>query len=287
MNLSHAVALVTGGSSGIGLATAKLLAASGAHVWLVARDGERLHTALSEVNAARRSTTQCCGALSADVADEHQAAAAVHRVATEAGPPEIVVNSAGIVYAGYVEALDPAAFRRQIEVNYLGAVHVVQAALPAMLDRHTGHIVNVCSVAGFLGVFGYAAYGASKYALRGYSEALRAELKPRGIHVAVVFPPDTDTPQLAFDRATRPPEVDIMLGRKISTKSPEFVARAILDGMARRRYIITPGLDTTLLYRLSGVVGSLQYRIMDHLIMRALHETGHGRTSSVLQKAEP
>jgi 3-dehydrosphinganine reductase len=286
MDIRKKVALVTGGSSGIGLATAKLLASNGAHVWLVARDRARLDAALTEVNAVRESTMQCCGVLSADVSDLRQATAVVHQIAAVAGAPDIVINSAGIVFPGYVEELDPTAFRRQIEVNYLGAVYVTQAALPAMLERRAGAIVNVCSAAGFLGTFGYSAYGASKYALRGYSEVLRAELKPRGIHVSVVFPPDTSTPQLVYDKATRPPEIDIMLGQKVSVKSPEFVARAILDGMAHRRYIITPGLDTTFLYWLCGVVGPLQYQIMDGLVARALRQTGHGRATHAQERAE-
>jgi 3-dehydrosphinganine reductase len=286
MNLSHSVALITGGSSGIGLATAKLLAAAGAHVWLIARDWARLSDALAEVNAMRQSTMQCCGALSADISDLNQATTAVHQVATFAGPPDIIINSAGIVFPGCVEELDPAAFRRQIEVNYLGAVYVIQAALPAMLERRAGHIVNVCSAAGFLGMFGYTAYGASKFALRGFSEALRAELKPRGIDVSVVFPPDTDTPQLVYDKANRPQEIDIIVGHKVSVKSPEFVARAILHGMVHRRYIITPGLDTTFLYWLSGVVGPLQYRIMDGLVADALRQTGRGRATHAQEKAE-
>jgi 3-dehydrosphinganine reductase len=286
MNFSQSVALITGGSSGIGLATARLLAAAGAHVWLVARDEARLHAALGEVNAARRTTMQCCGAVSADISDVDQATAAVRRIAAIVDSPNIVINSAGIVFTGYAEDLDPAAFRRQIEVNYLGAVYITQAALPAMIERRAGHIVNVCSAAGFLGMYGYTAYGASKYALRGYSEALRAEMRPRGLDVSVVFPPDTDTPQLVYDKANRPPEIDIMVGHKVSVKSPELVARAILDGMVHRRYIITPGLDTTLLYWLSGLAGPLQYRIMDSLVAHALRQTGHGRITHVQERAQ-
>jgi 3-dehydrosphinganine reductase len=286
MNIPDRVALVTGGSSGIGLATAKLLAANGAHVWLVARDRARLSDALSEVKAAGNSPSQACGMVSADVADPVQAAAAVREVTMAAGAPGLLINSAGIVFPGYVEDLDPAAFRQQIEVNYLGAVYVTKAALPAMLERRAGHIVNVCSAAGFLGMFGYTAYGASKYALRGFSEALRTELRPRGIGVSVVFPPDTDTPQLVYDKANRPQEIDAIVGHKVSVKSPEFVARAILHGVTHRRYIITPGLDTTFLYWLSGVIGPLQYRIMDRLVAHALHQTGHGRIAHAKERAK-
>ncbi len=274
MDFHQQVALVTGGSSGIGLATARLLAARGARVWLVARNPERLRAALAEVEAATGDDAGRHGAIPADVADPAQAAGAVRAVAAAAGAPTIIVNSAGIVLPGYVEALTPDAFRAQIEVNYLGAVYVIQAALPALLERGAGHIVNVCSAAGFLGMFGYAAYAGSKFALRGYSDVLRAELKPRGIHVAIAFPPDTDTPQLAYDRQVRPAEIDRIIGGRAQVLSAEAVARAIVDGIERRRYIITPGLDTTLAFWLSCVLGPLQYPIMDLLVARALRQTG-------------
>lgn len=274
MDFQNKVALITGGSSGIGLAVARLLARRGAHVWLVARDEQRLRAALAEVQAAGRPDEQRGGIAAADVADPAQAAAAVRQATATIGPPDIIVNSAGIVCPGYVEELDLAAFRRQIEVNYLGAVQVIQAALPAMLARRSGHIVNVCSAAGFLGMFGYAAYAGSKYALRGYSDVLRLELKPRGIHVSIVFPPDTDTPQLVYDRQARPPEIDAMLGSAARTQSADSVAQAIVTGIERRRYIITPGGDTTAAYWLTGLLGPLLYPIMDQLAARALRRTG-------------
>ena len=273
MSFQDKVALVTGGSSGIGLATAKLLAANGAHVWLVARDRKRLQAALAEVNAVRQDAMQCCGVVSADVADADQAALAVAEVSAGAGVPDLIINSAGIVFPGYVEDLAPVAFRQQMEINYLGAVHIIQAALPGMRARGAGHIVNVCSAAGFLGMYGYSAYAGSKYALRGFSDVLRAELKPQGIGVSIVFPADTDTPQLIYDKQARPPEIDCIVGNSVKVQSPESVAQAILNGVIRKQYVITPGLDTTFFYWLIGAIGTLQYPIMDMLVARALRQT--------------
>ncbi len=287
MNFQDRISLITGGSSGIGLATAKLMAAEGSHVWLVARNLQRLEAALTEVNAARRSPTQCCGAIPADVSDPAQAESAVRQVSTTVGPPDIVVNSAGIVLPGYFEDLDLSAFRRQIEINYLGAVYVIKAALPAMFERRSGHIVNVSSAAGFLGMLGYTAYGGAKYALRGFSDALRAEVRPRGIGLSIVFPPDTDTPQLTYDKATRPREIDRILGSKVAVQSPESVGRAILNGIAHRRYVITPGLDTTFLYWLVNVLGPLQYPILDFLIDRALRQTGRAQLVNPTERVQP
>ncbi|MCX7669409.1 MAG: SDR family NAD(P)-dependent oxidoreductase, partial [Anaerolineae bacterium] len=243
-------------------------------VWLVGRNPERLRAALTEIEAASRGVSDAHGIIPADVACPQQAAAAVRAVMAAAGAPTIIVNSAGIVFPGYVEELPLEAFRSQIEVNYLGAVHIIQAALPALLERGAGHIVNVCSAAGFVGMFGYAAYAGSKFALRGYSDVLRAELRPRGIHVAIVFPPDTDTPQLAYDRQARPREIDHIIGGRVQVQSAEAVAQAIVRGIERRQYIITPGLDTTLVFWLSGLLGPLQYPVMDWLVARALRRTG-------------
>ncbi|HLA96805.1 MAG TPA: SDR family NAD(P)-dependent oxidoreductase, partial [Anaerolineales bacterium] len=142
------VALVTGGSSGIGLALARLLAQKGSHVWLAARREDGLAAALAEVKAARQNNQQLCGAISADVSDPAQAVEAAEQVARQVGAPHLLVNSAGVARPGYFQELDLEAFRWMMEINYFGAVHMVKAVLPGMLERGSGHIVNLSSVAG-------------------------------------------------------------------------------------------------------------------------------------------
>jgi long-chain acyl-CoA synthetase len=270
---NNKIALVTGGSSGIGLAIARQLAQQGAGVWLVARRKELLETALKQVEAARPPAnrppnTQRCGSFSADLSDAAQAAAAVEYVCMQAGLPDLLVNAAGITQPGYVQELSLDMFRSMMAVDYFGTVYTIKALLPGMIQRGSGHIINISSMAGFIGTFGYSAYCASKYAVRGFSDVLRSELKPLGIRVSIVFPPDTDTAQLAYEAPFRPPETKVLAGNT-RVMSAEAVARITLQQAARGRYTILPGIDARLIYWLQGHLGDLVYPVMDWLITRA------------------
>jgi 3-dehydrosphinganine reductase len=257
------VILVTGGSSGIGLAAAKQLAAAGAHVWLTARRRELLESALKEVQAARHDPSQLCGIAPADVADSAAAAGVVEEVTKSAGVPDVVFNSAGITQPGYVQDLSLDVFERLMRVNYFGTVYVTAAVLPAMLKRGSGHIINISSMAGYLGVFGYSAYGASKYAVAGYSEVLRAEMKPHGIRVSVAFPPDTDTPQLAYEEPFKPAETKAISGNA-KALSADTVAKAILRQAEKGAFMIFPGTDSRLFYLMSSKLPkSLVFTVLD------------------------
>ena len=262
------VALVTGGSSGIGLAVARLLAQAGSHVWLVARQPERLADALAEVNAARQSEAQLCGAIRADVSDPAQAFAAVEQVVNEVGVPHLLVNSAGVTRPGYFAELSLEVFREMMDINYFGILHMVKAVLPRMLRRGSGHIVNISSVAGFLSVFGYSAYSASKYAVVGFTDALRAELRLQGIQVSIVYPLDVDTPQLAAEVPLRPPETQALC-EGLPVLSPEYVAAVILRGVSRGQYVIVPNLVGKTLYWLIHPLNNIAFPVMDWIVRRS------------------
>lgn len=247
------------------MALAQQLAGSGAHVWLLARRQEMLENALASLVC---SPDQRCGIVAADVSRVEQVNPAIERVSAEAGVPDLLINSAGISHPGYVQEIPLEIFQNLTEVNYLGTVNVVKAALPAMVARGSGHIVNISSAAGFLGVFGYTAYGASKFAVRGFSDVLRAELKPLGVRVSIVFPPDTDTPQLAYENQFKPAETKIIAGNA-GVLSAQQVAKEILSSISRGRYVILPGLEMKLLYRLNGLLGNAVYPLMDLMIRNA------------------
>ncbi len=256
--------LVTGGSSGIGLALARQLSSAGARVWLLARRQEGLERAIHSLASVNGNKP---GMLSADVTDAKQAEAAVKRLTDQAGLPDILVNCAGASHPGYVQETTLDTYRQMMDLNYFGTVHMVQAVLPGMLQRGSGYIVNFSSMAGFLAPFGYAAYVPSKYAVRGYSDSLRLELKPLGIDVSIVFPPDTNTPGMENENKTKPYETLEAFSSTLA--APETVAKAVVRGMKRRQYVILPGTEASLTYRLTYLMGNGIYPIFDMLLAQA------------------
>jgi 3-dehydrosphinganine reductase len=268
MEFSGKVALVTGGSSGIGLATARELSRKGAHVWLVARGEERLRSALAEVEGHKLREDQRFGFSKADVSDERQVSAMVETVVNSIGLPDILINSAGEVQPGYVQELAVSAFREMMDIDYFGTVHTVKAVLPGMIARGSGQIVNISSVVGFFGGFGYSAYAPAKSAVYVFSEVLRAEMKSHGIRVSVVFPPDTDTPQLAFDRQHRPFETEYVAGA-VGLASPQAIAESTLHGIEHGQYMIMPGFQGKAVFWLSGLGRAVLQLAENYLVARA------------------
>jgi 3-dehydrosphinganine reductase len=245
-------ALITGGSSGIGLACARLLATRGYCLSLVARDARRLNEAVRSIRLDHAEGVAVHG-YSVDVADAASVAATCARIVADVSPPMLVVMSAGVAKPGYFAELAAADFEHAMAVNYFGALNVVRALLPAMRTRGAGHLVFVSSGAGLVGIFGYSAYAPSKFAVRGLAEVLRAELAPEGIGVSIVYPPDTDTPQLAAEAATKPVETRA-IAAAAGTMSAERVARAMLAGIDRKRFVIAPGIAMSALARFHSSV---------------------------------
>lgn len=263
-------ALISGGSSGIGLALAQSLAAQGWNLSILARDPARLAAARAAIQSARRETAQQVKTFSADVTDAGAAADAVHAAMAELGAPRLLVTSAGIVIPGLFETLPASAFERTMAVNYFGTLNVVRAALPRMQAVRGGRIVLISSGAGLVGLYGYTAYAPSKFAVRGFAESLRAELKPDGIAVSVVYPPDTDTPQLQEEQALRPPAL-AALASGSRVLSADEVARAILKGVGRGKFIIAPGRDMKALASLHSLIAPLLNRVWADRVVARLH----------------
>ena len=244
--LSGAHAIITGGSSGIGLATARLLVARGATVSLLARGADRLASAAAGLPGTVHTRA-------VDVSDQAALTKAIGGLTDAAGPCDVLVSCAGLARPGRFVELPDEVFRQMIEVDYFGTLYALRAVVPGMVERGRGSVVAVSSAAGLIGVYGYSAYGPAKFAVRGLMESLRAELTPHGVHVGVVYPPDVDTPQLAEENQWKPAETRAVSGT-IKPLRAEVVAASIVTGIERRQFVICPDLATKALSRLGSVL---------------------------------
>ena len=233
-SLKGSVAIVTGASSGIGRATAIALAQAGAAVTVAARRAERL----DEVVAQIRGDGGRALAVATDVADRDAVFALVERAAAELGPADILVNNAGIMPTSPLKDIHLDDWLRMVDVNVKGVLHCVAAALPAMLERSRGHIVNVGSIAGRRPFPGGTVYGATKFAVRCISAGIQLELSARhGIRVTDIQPGVVATELMDHipDRETRQGFSD-----RWQDKTPmasEDVAAAILYAVTAPRHV--------------------------------------------------
>lgn len=184
------VAIITGASSGIGEATARLLSKRGYVVVLAARRLERLQSLAQEIQTAGGQALVVESNLSR-LGDIQQL---VQKTIEEFGKIDVLFNNAGVGRIDWLEQLDQEEdISAQVQVNLTGLIQLTRAVLPHMLERGSGKIINMASVAGLLPVPTYSVYSATKYGVRGFTEALRRELKPRGISVSGIYPGGTET----------------------------------------------------------------------------------------------
>jgi 3-dehydrosphinganine reductase len=260
-------AIITGGSSGIGKATAQQLVREGFNLSLIARDPIKLNEAKLEIERIKIKTQQRIITFSADVTNQIQIQEAIVAAIAENGCPNLLITSAGMVYPDYFQRLSLAIFEETMAVNYFGTLYCIKAVLPQMIANKKGHLVIISSGAGLIGIYGYTAYSSSKFALRGLAESLRGELKSLGIKVSIVYPPDTDTPQLALENQTKPPETKLIT-RSAKTFSSEAVAREIIRGIKRQSFMITPGLEMTILGKFHSLIAPGLNWYFDRLVQQ-------------------
>jgi len=224
-------ALVTGGSKGIGLATAKTLADAGAAVHVLARNPEPAGPVCA-ANGGR--------VWSADVTDDADVWSVLDELQeTLGGPPDLVVNSAGSFAVRPLHETSVEEFDRQLEVNLRGSFLVIRALLPAMLSRGSGDLVQVGSVAGRRAFPSNGAYSAAKYGLRGMHEVLLEELRGTGVRATLLEPAATDTP--IWDPLE--PDADPNLPGRDAMLRAEDVADAILFVATRPPHVRVPLLQ--------------------------------------------
>lgn len=210
-NLKGKAVLITGASSGIGRAAAVEMGRQGARVALVARREDLLAEVARDVRAAGGETL----VLPADVTDRDAAAAAVAETAREWGAVDVVVANAGVGVTRPAHKLRIDDIERMMRVNYLGAVYVILAALPAMVERKSGQVVGVSSLAAFRGLPGSAGYSATKAALTAFLESVRIDVRPHGVIVTTVHPGFVRTPMTAPNKHPMPFLMDVDKAAKV------------------------------------------------------------------------
>lgn len=228
ISLTGKVVIITGASSGFGEHAARLFSREGCKVVLAARRLERLEKLSEEIRAAGGEALP----IVTDVAQHDQIQAMVKSALDQYGRIDILFNNAGFGRMDWLEALDPVQdIQAQINVDLLGVIWTAQAVLPHMYKQRSGHIINMSSIGGWAAPPLYSIYSAAKYGVRGFTEALRREAAPMGVHVTAVYPGSSPTEfqkHMGANRAKKRFRTPKWL-----RVTPEQVARGVVD-LARR-----------------------------------------------------
>ncbi|MDF3983532.1 SDR family oxidoreductase [Luteibacter sp. PPL201] len=259
--------LLTGAAGGIGRELARELASRGARLGLLGRTDASV-ASLEHLVATQRMDAVV---IQADLTDAAARRAAVARMTQAYGGLDVLINLAGVLDFRFFDEVDPAMITRALQVNVEAPMQMVREVLPDLLDRGTGRIVNVGSTFGSIGYAGFAAYSASKFALRGFSQALRRELDGTGVGVTYVAP-------RAVRTAFNPPAVHLMAEKKMMhMDEPAWVASSIVRAIERERSEAYLGFPESLFARINGVLPSM----VDNALRKVLPDLARHARSTV------
>ncbi len=270
-------ALVTGAASGIGRAVAGELGRRGFRLHLTDLDAAALDSAAAGLAA---SGAQVVLAEAADLTDHDAVLRLAGEVHALVPALDAVCNVAGIAIWGEVDKLSHAQWRAVLEVDLVGPISVIEAFVPAMIEHGSGgHLVNVSSAAGLLGLPLHAPYSAAKFGLRGVSEVLRFDLARHGIAVTLACPGAVDTPMADRVVVAGVDTADPRFARfrerfRTRAVSPQRAARAIVDGMLRRRYLVYTSADIRVMHAIERHLPRV-YALIFHAANRAAARLVH------------
>jgi short-subunit dehydrogenase len=286
MDLARKVAVVTGGSRGLGFVLARELGRRGMRVVIVARDEAELDRARGTLAAEGVDVV----ALPCDVSDEEGIAGLMADVEENVGPVELLVNNAGIIQVGPAESMGLEDYRRAMDVMFWGAVYAAEAVLPRMRARRRGAIVNVTSIGAAVGLPHLAPYDAAKFALRGWSEALGAEAAKHGVDVVTVVPGLMRTGSFghALVKGRRYAEASLfslLSSLPLLTVSAERAARRIVRAVEQRERFVVIGAPAKLLRLGHALFPGAIVRALG-LVNRLLPEADEGARETIALPSE-
>jgi short-subunit dehydrogenase len=236
MSFANRVVVITGASSGIGWELAKVIAAQGGRVGLIARRQDRLEALASEIRQAGGTAASAA----ADVAERAPTLEAIHRVRDQLGPVDLLVANAGVGAPTLLEPMNVAQIETMFRVNLLGVVYSIEAVLPEMLKRRSGHLAAVSSQAAYKGLPGESAYCASKAAVNSYLEGLRIQLRKHNIAVTTICPGFVRTPMTDINNFKMPWLIEA-----------DDAARRIARALRRRKKVFNFPWQMTLLMKVT------------------------------------
>ena len=265
---------IVGGSKGIGRALAEQLARAGASVFVAARGQAALDDTVAALNAAAPDGTH--GSVSMDVSSTESVNAACAQVLESLGGLDVLVCNAGYAVTGLFEDVDLGQFDEMMSVNFMGHVRVCRALAPHFISQKSGDICLVSSMMGFLPLFGYPAYSASKFAVVGFGESLRQELRGHGVRVTIYYPPTTETPGLEKENESKPPAVWALEAESgwNKTYKPEQVATSMASCIEKGVVHGMIGADSKLIYTVNRMLPGITRYFADDEVKKALKKTG-------------
>lgn len=256
--------IITGGSSGIGLAIARELSKAGAKLVLIGRNLEKLEKAKTELTSESNSKIEV---YPLDIGNKQEVEKAVKKIAEEISGIDILINNAGTNISGRFENISVEEHEEVMRTNFLGTLYMTKFALPYIQKSNAGHIAFISSIAGYTGLIGFTAYSPSKFAMSGLAEAIRMELIKDNINVTLMYPPDTETPLLERENIKKLPETK-KLSKNAKLVSPEFVAKKLLKAMTKKQFAVYCNVESRFISVLKGISPSLYNKIVDYIAFK-------------------
>ena len=256
-------ALITGGSSGIGLAVAHRLAKEGINIFLISRNQAKLELAKEAVSSKHEVNVSVH---SCDVTNYNKIAYLINEI-DQKFPLDYIICSAGQITCGKIDETNILDFRKTMDVNYFGTLYTCMVGMSVMKKRYKGHLGIIGSVAGYFGAIGYGGYSPTKFALTGLAECIRMEAADYGIQATIIYPPDTDTPLLEWEKKHTMDEC-LALSKKAKVISPNLVADKLYKAMQKNQFEVYCNYQSKIIRSIRVLIPSIYFNWLDRVVRK-------------------